>query len=322
MMRKVSRIGPSTLMVSLPSKWVKQQQIQKGDDLHVTEQADTLVIQPTGTKKQATQAQVNISGLNASLAWYYLTAAYRQGAEEILVTLADNHLTDPSTGENIKSVDFIKTVTDSFIGMAIMRNTQTHCLIKEISAPKEEEFATILRRIFLCITNMFDDILTAVKEQDKQALLHITLHSDVVINKFVDYSIRLMGRMRSRSSTLYAVLMHLEEIGDGLKFIAKRLGEKQQQKKIADSLKTVQAFFTQTEKFYYTGNQQLFADIDDAKRAIRSTLIPHAEKSEHENTLLIVLNNIFNQCRGIINAKLFEQTAEKPVTMTQKGINI
>ena len=35
MQRKVNQIGPSTLMVSLPSKWVKRYNVKKGDSLEL-----------------------------------------------------------------------------------------------------------------------------------------------------------------------------------------------------------------------------------------------------------------------------------------------
>ncbi len=45
MKRKVSLHGPSTLTVSLPSKWVKKYCIKKGDELDIEEKNSTLIIQ-------------------------------------------------------------------------------------------------------------------------------------------------------------------------------------------------------------------------------------------------------------------------------------
>src|SRR3989344_2833381 len=44
MKRKVALIGPSTLMVSLPSKFVKKFGIKKGDELDVEEKGSSLTI--------------------------------------------------------------------------------------------------------------------------------------------------------------------------------------------------------------------------------------------------------------------------------------
>ena len=43
MIRKVIQQGPGTLMVSLPSKWVKKNGIEKGQDINVMMKGNMLV---------------------------------------------------------------------------------------------------------------------------------------------------------------------------------------------------------------------------------------------------------------------------------------
>jgi len=43
MKRKVSQIGPATLMVSLPSKWAKQFGVKKGSELEIEEKGNKLL---------------------------------------------------------------------------------------------------------------------------------------------------------------------------------------------------------------------------------------------------------------------------------------
>ena len=44
MRRKVIKQGPSTLMVSLPSKWVKNKNIKRGDEINLFEQGEDIII--------------------------------------------------------------------------------------------------------------------------------------------------------------------------------------------------------------------------------------------------------------------------------------
>ncbi|MBT5043325.1 AbrB/MazE/SpoVT family DNA-binding domain-containing protein, partial [Candidatus Woesearchaeota archaeon] len=64
--RKVSLIGPSTLMVSLPSKWVKAFGIKKGDEIEITENGSNLLLESQRLKK-GEALRINLTGLNANL---------------------------------------------------------------------------------------------------------------------------------------------------------------------------------------------------------------------------------------------------------------
>ncbi|MDP7323990.1 MAG: AbrB/MazE/SpoVT family DNA-binding domain-containing protein [Candidatus Woesearchaeota archaeon] len=44
MKRKVNLVGINTLTVSLPSKWVKEHNIRKGDELEMRSENDSLII--------------------------------------------------------------------------------------------------------------------------------------------------------------------------------------------------------------------------------------------------------------------------------------
>ena len=138
--RKVALIGPSTLMVSLPSRWVKEHQIKKGDELEVVEKEQSLVISNKSVVRVIEKTAVHLDNFNTSLAWYYLTAAYRSGAEEISIHFSKDVIEDATQGKTLNMFDFLKSVVDSFIGMEIVRNTNTQYFVREISSLKEKVF--------------------------------------------------------------------------------------------------------------------------------------------------------------------------------------
>ncbi|MEK6903458.1 MAG: AbrB/MazE/SpoVT family DNA-binding domain-containing protein [Nanoarchaeota archaeon] len=304
MLRKVARIGPSTLMISLPSRWVKEQGITKGTELVVSENKNILTVKKEGCKEGPSQEIINISSYNTSLAWYYLTAAYRRGVEEIIVHAPRQTIVDPLQIKPVKTAEFIKSVVDDFIGMEIIHQTKTQSTIREISGLKEEEFEPILRRIFISLNVMFEDMLDAVKKDDGSALEEVYAHSDLPINKFVDYNIRMLSRMASASMTKYAVLIYLEEIGDSLKYLAKQLTTYSKRKKIQDVIMKLQQLFLLAEKFYYTGAEEIFMQFDEQKRALRRILI--APRQGDESYLYAMLNKVLGQSLLIIHAKLLQ----------------
>ena len=51
MKRRIIRLGPSTLVMSLPRKWTKIHQIEAGRELEVSEEPQGLLIHPDEKQK-------------------------------------------------------------------------------------------------------------------------------------------------------------------------------------------------------------------------------------------------------------------------------
>ena len=51
MKRKIIKLGPATLVISLPSKWIKQTHVKPGDEIELEEIDNNLVIKAEESKK-------------------------------------------------------------------------------------------------------------------------------------------------------------------------------------------------------------------------------------------------------------------------------
>ena len=84
MQRKVMKQGPSTLVVSLPTQWVKKNKIQKGNSVHLEEKGKTLIL------SLLPQAQEKIISLNLSqtvpMTHRVVGALYKAGFDEMTLT--------------------------------------------------------------------------------------------------------------------------------------------------------------------------------------------------------------------------------------------
>ena len=301
--RKVAQIGPSTLMVSLPSKWVKQQKIKKGDEITVTERGNALILQQETSSSPPEAVTINLANMNTTVAWYYLTAAYRSGVEEIHIETPSPIIKDEKNKETKDTFAFIKSVVNSFIGIEIMRHANNICTLKEISSIKEDELETMQRRIFFSLTNTFEDILAAFAKKDKKALEYIFLHADTNINKFSDYCLRILAKTGNKHPTTYTSIIQLEEIGDALKHIAYHIMQKEGTKEELQLLKELKEIFALVEKFYYTNSGDIFVNFEKERRAIRETLF--SSKHIHP-TLGMLITNMLNRSLAIANARLLQ----------------
>ncbi len=302
MQRKVNQIGPSTLMVSLPSKWVKKYNVKKGDVVDVVEEGNSLHINTetnTSSKKKAT---ITLNQANTTLARYYLAAAYRAGIDEIEVQLPRSTIRDEKQNKEINVHEFLRTALDNFVGMSIVRNTPNLCVIKEIAAMKQEEFDAMHRRIFFSLLVTFDDLIANIQVGNAAALQHMYLHTDLQVNKFVDCCLRILEKTKSMNPALHSVLFHLEEIGDGLKYIAKQAANKKIDKSCLALVQEMKQLFVLVEKYYYTGKEEILVEYEASKRAFRQK-INEAEKT-NDAVILLKLNKIMGQAAGIIDAKL------------------
>ena len=121
MHRQLVRHGASTLMVSLPKKWVDAQRLRKGDVVDVKPIDAKIVITKTGTQKRTSAVEVRLSAPDYESARSLLGTLYRQGHERITVTYADP-----------KAIIPIQTICRAIQGFEIIEQDERHCVIRNI----------------------------------------------------------------------------------------------------------------------------------------------------------------------------------------------
>jgi len=145
MKRKVVRQGAATMMVSLPSKWVKKVHLKKGDEIDIEESNGALTIsrEAVAVKKHAT---VNISSYTESAVRIAIWNAYRTGYDSVLVRFKDE-----------KQYKIIKDVIKNYIvGFDIVKREKDNCMLENISEPSEEQFDVIFRKILYNISLLLE----------------------------------------------------------------------------------------------------------------------------------------------------------------------
>jgi len=85
MKRKVSKIGQSTLMVSLPHKWVKKYNIEKGDEVEVEIDGGIITIRQPGKSKQSKEWRMTLNTTYPKIIRIQLNTIYRSGYDRIII---------------------------------------------------------------------------------------------------------------------------------------------------------------------------------------------------------------------------------------------
>lgn len=207
MKRKVSLIGPSTLMVSLPSKWVKKYNVKKGDEMTVLEDGDKLTV-TSGPINRELSINLDSSDLGI-VSKHFISYLYQKGYDEIEI--------------KFDSPDTFKQIQKSLVnllGYEIINQTKNSCIIKSVFDSKKQEFDNILRRTFLILLDMAESCYDTVEKGEYSSLDEIKL-LEKTNNKLTDFCKRTLSKegCEDKCVFLYVIIRDIEKIADSYRNI-------------------------------------------------------------------------------------------------------
>ena len=173
--RKAQRAGYSTLVVSLPIKWVKQAGVKPGDSLALVEEPDgSIRIIPQLDSKKNTESLyiVNADLCAEGLLTKILIGEYMVGHEIIEVVSKR-----PLKPEQLRE---IRDATSKLIGMGIVEQTLNRITLQSLVDPAKFPVYASIRRLHAIIVAMFDAILHAIAEREIRYLKEVAnMENDV-----------------------------------------------------------------------------------------------------------------------------------------------
>lgn len=211
MKRKLVKQGSSTLTVSLPSNWLKQQQLGEGDELTIVEKGSLLELQAveSSVKKTAT-IDVSKGFTKNDLAHYYML-----GFDELVLTTVSSDM-----------LKIIKSQMPELIGFEIITQDETSLTIKSISNAMEDEFDSILQKTVFLLKQMSADLVDALEKNQLDRLENIK-ELEGLNNKFTLFLVRIITKRgyKDSSKTLpaYEFIKHLERVADKYKYMCETI---------------------------------------------------------------------------------------------------
>ena len=132
-------------MISLPSKWLRENSLDKGDSVEVSELPNSLTISATELKEK-NQVEIKLQDLTESSIRTLITNTYRKGFDKITVRF-----------ENEQQFKILEsTITTKLIGFDIVKKEKNLCIVENITEPSKDHFDNILGKMFLNITTLFN----------------------------------------------------------------------------------------------------------------------------------------------------------------------
>ncbi|MFH1589665.1 MAG: AbrB/MazE/SpoVT family DNA-binding domain-containing protein [archaeon] len=206
MKRKVVKLGPATLVISLPAKWVQRLNIQAGAEVELEEKDSSLTISLEKEYKREKET-LNLSE-HESLLKRIFVSKYLKGVDEIEVEF-----------DSLEKSRLIQKRVDELIGMEVVDQSRNSLTVSDMGTSKEDNFDNIMKRVFYLLNSLSDETLKAVK--NKETDLEYLEDLEKNLNKFTDYCFRILNKKGypdvRKTAVLYCILYLLEEVGDKYK---------------------------------------------------------------------------------------------------------
>jgi len=290
MKRKVALIGPSTLMISLPSKWVKKYGIKKGAEIEVEEIGNNLVVSLKESDK-VTSKSIDLEKLDKSV-YRLIGALYKKGYDEVSIKF------NSSSQLN----DLMDVLSKTCPGYEVIEHGSDHLKVKEVSKPKVEDFNNILKRCFLFLISVSEESLSVIKSDNTTELNKVIL-KDSLINKYSDFCRRLLNKSiiePNTSTSYYNIVEQLEKIGDSYRDLCNSVI----QNKIKVNKETIQVYhevnnyLKEFHDLFYKFNLEKLEEFlnrrSEIELMLKSEIYKHGKDIQVLNHLYNILESTFN----------------------------
>ncbi|MBS3168700.1 phosphate uptake regulator PhoU [Candidatus Woesearchaeota archaeon] len=206
MKRKVVKLGPATLVVSLPNKWTRKFGIVAGEEVELVEQNRDLLIKTNRDFKVERDVLdfIKIDHLLKRI----LASRYVRGCEEIEIKF-----------DNLEKSRIIQKRVGEMIGMEIIEQNKDRLLVKDMQGITQDNFDSVLRRVLFLLNSLSDESLKSIsnKETDLEYLKDVEKN----LNRFSDYCFRLLSKKGyndyKQTPVWYCIVTLLEDLGDDYK---------------------------------------------------------------------------------------------------------
>jgi len=287
-------MGGKTYVVSLPSKWVKKYNIQKGEELNLEELGDSIIVK-TEKDVKGDNLVINTENLEKMLG-RTVGAIYKSGYDQAKIVF-DND-------DQLKVIE--KTLQRTCIGFEIVKQGDKFVVVKNLASTDKEEFDTALKRIFYTLEIMGKDLFEA---NTKEKLQEVVLKDDQV-NKLSDFCRRILNKgeikLIVKPNVVYYLVEQLERIGDVYKKIAKYAIDNKMDKNSKNLLRDINLMLVFYREMFYSFKLDKVEEFYKMFEFLNGKLVSLKEKGYTEDLILqeFLLEYIFDLNGALITIKL------------------
>lgn len=299
MKRKLIQMAGKTMVVSLPSAWVKKYNLKKGEEIDLQEEGNTVLVRTVKSVKPEGRPRIDISS-TGSLLLRILAGLYKSGYDEFELVFDDPQV--------LKKVE--KDLKEFLIGLEIVSQGKQSCIVKVLTQEVDTEFDNVLRKIFLSLISFSNESLECYKKNDFNALQEV-LEYEKTNNKLTTFCRRILNK-KGYTKTLkityiYCLIEELEKLADEYKYICEYLIKKKKKssKDILMIYQKTNSFFNDFYELFYKYDQNKIINLYNMKKELISEIDTQLDKkTECYSKILHHLANIVQLTGNCLTFKL------------------
>lgn len=215
MKRKLIQMAGKTLVVSLPSEWVKTYGLKKGEEIDVDKQGKTLIINAGKSYKTEEEIIINIP-IQEEFLERMVHLNYILGYDTLKLNFEDTQI-----------IKKIKKAIKNLLGFEIIQESQNSCIIKSVATETDKEFDNVLRRVFFSLISIGKESYELIKNQKYDELKEEVTNFEETNDKLTFFCERLLNKKSykeiQKTTIIYCFVWTLEHIADEYSYIAEFL---------------------------------------------------------------------------------------------------
>lgn len=227
MKRKINKVGKNTLTVSLPSKWVKENKIESGDEIDLIEEGNSLIL----TQEENRKIEKEIKVCTDSLTYFSLArifgVAYKGHYNKLILIHNKKTIIHPKDGKEKDLKKIIHQQVSRQVGAEIVSQTKDKTEIEYLAIENEENLERIERRILYLFKETNKELIDHINN-DFKTFYESSYDRHDMISKFINYFLRIQCRNnknKEENNIIYALYVKLDELADKIRHLSETLME-------------------------------------------------------------------------------------------------
>ena len=263
MRKKLVKQGHSTLTITIPAKWVRENKLKAGDELELDLDQNSLILSTTELPKEES-IDLDITNLHKTGMNWLLAAAYKRGYDRIIVKYKNEN--------QLRNIN--ERIKECLKNYEIVGQSNSTITIKAISNSQEQDFEILLRRIFLVNLSFFKSVHEALQNKKYNELLdsiYLEETNDSLVNTCQRIIIKNKIISHKDAPFFYVIIWQLEKIADSLKHFCQDINDRKNingetSKKFNEIMELYEIFYN----IYYNFDQEKLDDIIRKKKELLS----------------------------------------------------
>ena len=295
MKRKIVKQAGSAHTITLPIHWVRERNLDAGDEIDILEREKDLLIQTDNSVKTVKQ-EISVVNFPLGTRHAYIAAAYCRGIDEIDLTIDKNVFPDLA----------------EYLGYVIVDHKNNKMKIQDMNANIHEDIDIIFKRTFQIILRYFNQATTDISGEQKSNIEQIR-NFDREINKLAFFLQRSVMKKTMESSSkgklLFAFSYALEKIGDEILRMWRLTTERKVvvTKDIEELFTIVNDVLQESFSLYYRFDINTIFRLKKLKENYRSKAYPLFDGDGSTSMLLMFLTRIFDDCYDLTHLSLMKE---------------